>query len=123
MSHRNRFAQPPPSAGQPAVLLPDLHALASEIPLEQAHVLAAALADADVVLRLRIAGRASQAVDAAPPGGLLTAEDVAARLSVSKANVYRRAKTDLRQAAREIGPGQVRFDPAEVERFIRSRRR
>jgi predicted DNA-binding transcriptional regulator AlpA len=100
-----------------------LHALAEQIPLEQAHVLAAALADADVVLRLRISGRAAQEVPPAPPSGLLTADVVASRLSISRANVYRRAKGDLRHAVVEVGPGQVRFDAAEIERFIRSRRR
>jgi predicted DNA-binding transcriptional regulator AlpA len=54
---------------------------------------------------------------------LLTAEQVAGRLQVSEAQVYRLAKTALRPAAVEIGPGTLRFDPDRLARFIEARRR
>jgi phytoene/squalene synthetase len=54
---------------------------------------------------------------------LLTAEQVAARLQVSEAQVYRLAKTALRSAAVEVGPGTLRFHPDRLARFIEARRR
>jgi hypothetical protein len=54
---------------------------------------------------------------------LLTAEQVADWLQVSEAQVYRLAKTALRSAAVEFGPGTLRFDSARLARFIEGRRR
>jgi hypothetical protein len=51
------------------------------------------------------------------------AEQVADRLQVSEAQVYRFAKTALRSAAVEVGPGTLRFDPDRLARFIEARRR
>ncbi len=70
--------------------------------------------------RLRIAVR--------PPttGGresLLTAEQARVGFKVSEAQVYRLAKTALRSAAVEVGPGTLRFDPDRLARFIEVRRR
>ncbi len=54
---------------------------------------------------------------------LLTAEQAAGRLQVSEGLVYRLAKTALRSAAVEVGPGTLRFDPDRLARFIEGRRR
>jgi hypothetical protein len=71
--------------------------------------------------RLRIAAARPPATGWREP--LLTAEQVAGRLQVSEAQVYRLAKTALRSAAVEVGPGTLRFDPDRLARFIGSRRR
>jgi uncharacterized protein with von Willebrand factor type A (vWA) domain len=71
--------------------------------------------------KLRIAAAASPAAERREP--LLTAEEVAGRLQVSEAQVYRLAKTALRSAAVEVGVGTLRFDPDRLARFIDSRRR
>lgn len=54
---------------------------------------------------------------------LLTAAQVAGRLQVSEAQVYRLAKTALRSAAVEVGLETLRFDPDQLARFIEARRR
>ena len=55
---------------------------------------------------------------------LLTVEQIGVRLGgVSKAQIYRLAKTNLRSAVVEIGEGTLGFDPARVDRFIELRRR
>jgi predicted DNA-binding transcriptional regulator AlpA len=71
--------------------------------------------------KLRIATAASPAAERREP--LLTVEQVAGRVQVSEAQVYRLAKTALLSAAVEIGEGTLRFDPDRLARFIDSRRR
>jgi len=58
------------------------------------------------------------------PRPLLTVEETSRLLGgISEAQVYRMAKAALRSAAVEVGEGTLRFDPAQVERFIEARRR
>lgn len=78
-------------------------------------------------LRIQVVQVAPQAAPgpsrAAQEGGLLTAQDVAMRLSISASSVYRMAKAELAAVAVQVGPGQLRFDAARLERFLSSRRR
>lgn len=53
---------------------------------------------------------------------LLRVGDVAVRLGISIPHTYRLAKTGEIPCVR-IGPKVVRFDPADVERFIQAHRR
>jgi hypothetical protein len=69
--------------------------------------------------RLRVAAVRQPATGGREP--LLTAEQVAARLQVSEAQVYRLAKAALRSAAVEVGPGTLRFDPDRLARFIEAK--
>ena len=48
---------------------------------------------------------------------MMTPDDVAERLQVSKATVLRLAKAERLRALR-VGRKTVRFDPAEVARFL-----
>jgi hypothetical protein len=57
------------------------------------------------------------------PNPLLTVEQVAGRLRVSEAQVYRLAKTTLRSAVVEVGERTLRFAPDRLARFIDSKRR
>jgi len=100
----------------------DLSALAQELPLEDLPELAGELARAQAVASLRYSR--SGVLQKHAEGGLLTVEQVAARLGgISEAQVYRLAKTGLRSAAVDVGEGTLRFDPARVDRFIEARRR
>lgn len=56
------------------------------------------------------------------PPRLLVAKEVADLLRLSPSEVYRRAKTDLKPATINLGPGTLRFDPRGIEKFIASRR-
>jgi Helix-turn-helix domain len=100
----------------------DVIALAEQIPLEELPEFVGALAQAQSLATLRLMGQGSQAN---PPASasLLTAEEVATALRISEANVYARAKTDLKAAAVDVGPGQLRFDRDSIGRFINARRR
>lgn len=115
-----RLVVPVPAAGvAPAVA--EILRLAAELPLEDLPELFAGLERARWVAQLRVGGgTAGQAITVRP---LLTADQVGERLGISEPNVYRRAKTDLRHAAVEVGPGQLRFDADAIERFIEARRR
>lgn len=107
-------------------LLAALEGIAAEIPIEALPGFFAGLELARWRARLRVLEgerEASGAAATAAPPALLRAEQVAGRLNISKADVYRRAKSDLRSTVVDVGPGQVRFDPAQLDRFIRSRRR
>lgn len=81
---------------------------------------AAARVDRDISLRLAAAARTVPAAILRP---LLTVPDVSRLLRISPGEVYRRAKTDLKPATVDVGPGQLRFDAGKVERFIEARRR
>lgn len=48
---------------------------------------------------------------------MMTPDDVAGRLKISKATVLRLAKAGQLRALR-VGKKTVRFDPAEVARFV-----
>jgi predicted DNA-binding transcriptional regulator AlpA len=99
-----------------------LSALAQELPLEDLSELVGELARAQAIASLRYSG--SEDRQKRTEGGLLTVEQVAARLGgISEAQVYRLAKTGLRSAAVDVGEGTLRFDPARVDRFIEARRR
>ncbi len=96
-------------------------ALAEQTPVEALPELVGRLAQAQALaaLRLATATRQTERVE----NSLLTVEEVAGLLRISEANVYARAKTDLRGAAVDVGAGQLRFDRARVHRFIDARRR
>jgi len=104
------------------VLLRGLEAIAAELPVESLPDLFAGLERVRWTATLRL--RASPAV-AEPPvrRGLITVEQAAEYLAISRSDVYRRSKTDLRPAAVEMGPGQLRFDPEALDRIVRARRR
>jgi DNA binding domain, excisionase family len=55
------------------------------------------------------------------PGKLLRVEDVAGRIGASKQTVYLLARENTLPSVR--WGRSVRFDPADVERFIREHRR
>lgn len=96
--------------------------LVETAPLDLLPELVGRLAQAQALAALRLASGARQE----PTGrgeALLTVEEVAALLRVSEANVYSRAKTDLRASAVDVGPGQLRFDARRISRFVESRRR
>ena len=100
----------------------DVVALAEQTPLSALLELIGRLAHAQAVATLRLTSAGCQQ----PSAGvrpLLTVVEVAARLRVSEANVYARAKTDLRSATVELGPGQLRFDSERLSRFVETRRR
>jgi len=77
----------------------------------------------------RVRWMSQRRISAAPPApsrpaALLTADQVATRLGgVSRAQVYRLAKTALRSAVVDVGEGTLRFDADRLARFIESRRR
>ncbi len=100
----------------------DVISLAEQIPLEELPEFVGVLAHAQSLATLRLMGQGGQTN---PPASasLLTAEEVATALRISEANVYARAKTDLKAAAVDVGPGQLRFDRDSIDRFINARRR
>jgi len=99
-----------------------LVALAEELPLEDLPELTGELARTQAIASLRYSNSRSREKRA--EGGLLTVEQVAARLGgISEAQVYRLAKTGLRAAAVDVGEGTLRFDPARIDKFIEARRR
>jgi hypothetical protein len=98
-----------------------LHDLASEVSAGDLPEFLAEVELAKWTVLLRIALIRQPATGARE--SLLTAEQVAGRLRVSEAQVYRLAKAGLRSAAVEIGEGTLRFDPDRLARFIDSRRR
>lgn len=96
--------------------------MAQEMPVEALPALIGRLAEAQALAALRLGSAGRQE----PPPAvetLMTAEEVAAMLRISLANVYARARRDLRPAAVEIGPGQLRFDRESLRRLVNARRR
>ncbi len=103
-------------------LLRGLEALVAELPTGSLPELFAGLERVRWTAKLRL--------QAPPPAGepslrrgLMTAEQAAEYLAISRSDVYRRSKRDLRSAAVEMGPGQLRFDPEALDRIVRARRR
>ncbi len=103
-----------------ASLLRELEAIAGEVPIESLPSFFGGLERARWVAQLRISTAPLSGRTAEP---LLTVEQLCARFGVSKAQVYRLAKTHLRSAVVEVGEGTLRFDPDRLERFIEARRR
>jgi hypothetical protein len=114
-------ASRPATVGRREQLYAALRDLAAEVSAGDLPEFLAEVERAKWTARLRIAAVRLPATGGREP--LLTVEQVAGRLQVSEAQVYRLAKTALRSAAVEIGPGTLRFDPDRLARFIDSRRR
>jgi hypothetical protein len=103
-------------------ILAGVGVLLEELPPAELEEFVGELARAQAIASLRVL-RAPLSRPSDPAPRLLTVEDVAAMFRISEANVYARAKTDLRVAAVDVGPGQLRFDAGKLERFIEARRR
>ena len=93
--------------------------LAAELPLDELPELFAGLERSRWIAQLRVGSRA--ALPSPQRRRLLTVAEVAELLRISETNVYQRAKTDLRSAALNVGPGQLRFDADRVDRFLAAR--
>jgi predicted DNA-binding transcriptional regulator AlpA len=89
-------------------------------PLEELPSLAAALAGLSARIALRLTGNPA-CRPLAEPQKLLSAAEVAEVLRISEGEVYRRSRSDLKPSAVVLGPGTLRFDPARLQKFIRSR--
>ena len=103
-------------------LLRALEALASEMPVESLPDLFAGLTRVSWTARLRLQAPPA-ASEPSTRRGLMTADQAAEYLAISRSDVYRRSKADLRSATVEMGPGQLRFDPEALDRIVRARRR
>jgi helix-turn-helix protein len=103
-------------------LLRGLEVLAGGLPTGSLPDLFAGLERVRWAARLRL--QAPSAASEPPPRReLMTADQAAEYLAISRSDVYRRSRTDLRSTAVQMGPGQLRFEPEALDRIIRARRR
>ena len=99
--------------------LPSPEAL-REAPADEIPALLAKLAALQAVLLARLIQSEAGRTPAPQPmqDELLTAEQVAPRLHVTKAWVYKNWKRKLRAFARPISPGLLRFSKMGLERYL-----
>jgi excisionase family DNA binding protein len=104
--------------------VPDLLAAperADELEPAEARALAIRLAPVMEALRMRALPSEMAAPPSSPPIALLTAKQVASRLGVSSRWVYARTRAGRLPFARQLTGGAVRFDAAQLERWISNR--
>jgi predicted DNA-binding transcriptional regulator AlpA len=113
------LAQAPVSAARAAI--ENAISISRDLSTDELPVLLGSLEEAKQRLELRVHQAAAGPTTAG--NRLLTVQEVAEALQVSEQQVYRWAKTLLKPAAVDLGPGTLRFEPTRVRRIIESRRR